>query len=99
MLTEEELYRTAGLMNVLGNPTRMRIVLLVGETRRPLHIKAVAKVLGKDYAAVYRHIKMLQKSDLLEIYDVGRSRVISLKRKNAIQELIEFAKILMSKSE
>ncbi len=99
MFTEEELYRTAGLMNALGNPTRMRIVLLVGETQRPLHIKAIAEVLGRDYAAVYRHIKILQKSGLLEIYEVGRSRVISLKRGKVVQEFIEFAKKLMSKSE
>ena len=99
MLAEEDLNRTAGLMNALGNPARMRIVLLVGETRRPLHIKAIAEVLGRDYAAVYRHIKVLEKSGLLEIYEVGRSRVISLKRGKAIQEFIEFAKNLVSKSE
>jgi DNA-binding transcriptional ArsR family regulator len=99
LLTEEELSRTTGLMNALGNLTRMRIVLLVGGTQRPLHIKAIAEVLGRDYAAVYRHIKILEKSGLLEIYEVGRSRVIALKRENVIQEFIEFAKKLVPKSE
>lgn len=99
MLTEDELRRTASILNALGSPTRLRIVLLIGRTKRPLHIKAIAEILGRDYAAVYRHIKVLQRSDLLEVYEVGRSRVISLKKAEAIREFVEVAKRLMYKSE
>ena len=62
MVTEEQgLRQVSDVFSALGNPTRLRIVELVSETERPLHIKAVAQVLKKDYAAVYRHIRVLEK--------------------------------------
>ena len=53
MLDEQKLKKVSAIFNALGNPTRLRIVEIVSETDRPLHIKAVAQALEKDYAAVY----------------------------------------------
>ncbi len=60
-----------------------------------MHIKAVAKALNMDYAALYRHVKVLQRSGLLEIFEVGRSRVLSLKNREMVEQLIEIANNMM----
>lgn len=91
MLTEEDVRQVSSVLSALGNPTRLRIVELVGETKRPLHINAVAELLKKDYAAVYRHVKVLQRSGLLEVYEVGRSRVLYPKNLNLIKQFVQVA--------
>ena len=91
MLNEGELRQVSAVLSALGSPTRLRIVELVSETERPLHIKAVAQVLKKDYATVYRHVKVLEKSGLIGVYDVGRSRVIYLKNADLIKECVRTA--------
>lgn len=83
--------QVSGVFAALGNPTRIKILLLVSETERPLHIKAVAKALRMDYAAVYRHIQVLQENGLLEAYEVGRSRVLSPKRMELVRRMMEIA--------
>lgn len=94
---EENIPRVSGVLSALGNPTRLRIVELVSETERPLHIKAVAKALKKDYAAVYRHVKVLQKSGLAGVYEVGRSRVIYLKNVELIKKCVQTAEKIVQK--
>jgi DNA-binding transcriptional ArsR family regulator len=88
VLDEQELRLVSAIFSALGSPTRLRIVELVSETERPLHIKAVAQVLKKDYAAVYRHVKVMEKSGLVGVYEVGRSRVIYLKNADLIKECV-----------
>lgn len=88
VLDEQELRLVSVIFSALGSPTRLRIVELVSETERPLHIKAVAQVLKKDYAAVYRHVKVMEKSGLVGVYEVGRSRVIYLKNADLIKECV-----------
>ena len=92
MLDEPELRQVSAIFSALGSPTRLRIVELVSETKRPLHIKAVAQVLKKDYAAVYRHVKVMEKSGLVGVYEVGRSRVIYLKNADLIKECVRTVK-------
>ena len=95
MLDEQELLQVSAIFSALGSPTRLKIVELVSETERPLHIKAVAQVLKKDYAAVYRHIRVLEKSGLVGVYEVGRSRVIYLKNAELIKECVQAAKKML----
>ena len=94
VIDEQELRRVSAIFSALGSPTRLRIVELVSETERPLHIKAVAQALKKDYAAVYRHIKVLEKSGLVGVYEVGRSRVIYLKNAELIKDCVRTVKNL-----
>ena len=91
MTNEKEIQRSSTVFAALGNKTRLKTLLLLQETTKPLHIKAVAEILKIDYAALYRHVKILQKSGLLEVYEVGRSRVLSIKNKELLQRLIETA--------
>ncbi|PVX24443.1 MAG: hypothetical protein CW691_07565 [Candidatus Bathyarchaeum sp.] len=91
MTDEQGLRDVSDVFSALGSPTRLKIIELVNETERPLHIKAVAQVLKKDYAAVYRHIRVLEASGLVGVYEVGRSRVIYLKNGELVKECIQIA--------
>jgi len=91
-MEESELSRVSAVFSALGSPVRLKIVELVGETERPLHIKAVAEALNSDYAAVYRHIRVLEDCGLVGVYDVGRSRVIYLKNGQLVKEIVERVK-------
>ena len=96
MVTDEQkLRQVSDVFSALGSPTRLRIVELVSETERPLHIKAVAQVLKKDYAAVYRHIRVLEKCGLVGVYEVGRSRVIYLKNAELVKECVRTVKKML----
>jgi len=95
VLDEPELRQVSAIFSALGSPTRLRIVELVSETERPLHIKAVAQVLKKDYAAVYRHVKVMEKSGLVGVYEVGRSRVIYLKNAELIKECVRIVQKML----
>lgn len=91
MYDEEEISQVSTIFAALSNPIRLRILSLVSETKRPLHIKAVAKTLKKDYAAVYRHVDVLKRASLLQIFEVGRSRVLSPLHAETVKQLIQHA--------
>ena len=95
MTDEQQLRQVSAIFSALGSPTRLRIAELVSETERPLHIKAVAQVLKKDYAAVYRHIRVLEKCGLVGVYEVGRSRVIYLKNADLVKECVRTVKKML----
>lgn len=61
----------------LGNTVRLRILLMLMDSKKPLHITAVASNLKMDYGGVYRHVEVLRNAGLLQVYEVGRSRVLS----------------------
>jgi DNA-binding transcriptional ArsR family regulator len=90
--SKEDIMRVSSVFRALSNPVRVRILLLIDETKRPLHIKALADALKMDYAAVYRHVKILQVNRLVKVYEVGRSRVISLKNFELLNQIMEIAK-------
>ncbi|NHV96647.1 MAG: winged helix-turn-helix transcriptional regulator [Thaumarchaeota archaeon] len=87
-MSEEMLQEVAKVFYALSSVARLRILSLLESSRRPLHIKAVSRALKIDYATVYRHIKALESAGLVEIYDVGRSRVVEVKDPNTLKELI-----------
>jgi DNA-binding transcriptional ArsR family regulator len=87
-LQRENLYR---IFSALGSPVRLRILAIICETKRPLHIKAVAEVLQMDYAAVYRHVGILKKARLVQIFEVGRSRVLSPLHADLIEQVFALA--------
>ena len=92
---ESEIKRISKIFNALGNKTRVKVILLVNETKRPLHIKGIAQALDIDYAALYRHVQVLERSGLVEIYNVGRSRVLSIKNAESIKNIFEITTKLM----
>jgi DNA-binding transcriptional ArsR family regulator len=95
VLDELELQKISTIFSALGNSTRLKIVETVSQTERPLHIRALAQALEKDYAAIYRHVGVLAKSGVVGIYEVGRSRVIYLKNANVVKECIGIAKKML----
>jgi len=45
-----------------------------------------------DYAAVYRHVHVLQTARLLEVFEVGRSRVLTPRRPDLVSDLLQRTK-------
>jgi len=45
-----------------------------------------------DYAAVYRHVHVLRTARLLEVFEVGRSRVLTPRKPDLISELVHRTK-------
>jgi len=88
---QADIARLSAVFDALGNPVRLRILQLVSETKRPLHIKAVARSLQMDYAAIYRHIDILKKTGLVQIFEVGRSRVLSPLHSDALDQIFMLA--------
>jgi DNA-binding transcriptional ArsR family regulator len=89
VLDEKELQKVSAVFSALGSPIRLKIIELVSETVKPLHIKAVAQALNKDYATVYRHVKVMEKCGLVGVHEVGRSRVLYLKNAELIKECVQ----------
>ena len=87
----EQTAHLSSVFDALRSPVRLRILELVRGTKRPLHIKAVAKALQMDYAAIYRHISILEKVGLVQIFEVGRSRVLSTMHDEALNQLFALA--------
>jgi DNA-binding transcriptional ArsR family regulator len=88
---EAECAHLSNVFNALSSPVRLKILQLVGETKRPLHIKAVAEMLQMDYGAVYRHVSVLKEANLIRIFEVGRSRVLSPLHGELLNQLLAYA--------
>jgi DNA-binding transcriptional ArsR family regulator len=88
----EDLRSASTMFGALGNAIRLRILLMLMESKKPLHITAVAGNLKMDYGGVYRHIEVLKDAGLIRVYEVGRSRVLSPLNAELIKELIDKVK-------
>ncbi len=88
---EKEISHVSIIFAALSNPTRLKILSIISETKRPLHIKAIAQKLRMDYAAIYRHIAVLKEANLLQIFEVGRSRVLSPLHAEVVKQLVQQA--------
>lgn len=92
MSVTEDLKSASTVFGALGNPVRLRILLMLMDSTKPLHITAVANNLKMDYGGVYRHVEVLREAGLIQVYDVGRSRVLSPLNSDITKDLIAKAK-------
>ena len=92
MSTNEELQSASAMFSALGNSVRLRILLMLMDSKKPLHITAVASNLKMDYGGVYRHVEILRRAGLLQVYEVGRSRVLSPLNVEQLRDFITKAK-------
>jgi len=88
----EDLKTASQIFGALGNTVRLRILLMLMDTKKPLHITAVASNLKMDYGGVYRHVEVLRDAGLIQVYEVGRSRVLSPLNIEITKDLIGKAK-------
>ena len=92
MSAYEDLRTASQIFGALGNTVRLRILLMLMDTKKPLHITAVASNLKMDYGGVYRHVEVLRDAGLIQVYEVGRSRVLSPLNIEIAKDLIGKAK-------
>ena len=88
----EELRSVSQTFSALGNSVRLRILLMLMDSKKPLHITAVASNLKMDYGGVHRHVEILRNAGLLQVFEVGRSRVLSPLNIEQVREFITRAK-------
>jgi DNA-binding transcriptional ArsR family regulator len=62
------------------------------DSKKPLHITAVASNLKMDYGGVHRHVEVLRNAGLLQVFEVGRSRVLSPLNIDQVSDFIAKAK-------
>lgn len=92
MSAYEDLKSASNVFAALGNSVRLRILLMLMDSKKPLHITAVASNLKMDYGGVYRHVEVLREAGLLQVYEVGRSRVLSPLNVELIRDFISKGK-------
>ncbi len=92
MSASEDLRSASTAFAALGNSVRLRILLMLMDSKKPLHITAVATNLKMDYGGVYRHVEVLRDAGLLQVYEVGRSRVLSPLNVELVRDFISKAK-------
>ena len=90
----EELKSASQTFSALGNTVRLRILLMLMDSKKPLHITAVASNLKMDYGGVHRHVEVLRNAGLLQVFEVGRSRVLSPLNIDQVRQFITNAKEL-----
>ena len=90
--TSEDLKTASDIFGALGNTVRLRILLMLMDSKKPLHITAVASNLKMDYGGIYRHVEVLRDAGLIQVYEVGRSRVLSPLNIETVKDLIGKAK-------
>jgi len=91
VIENEAIDQVAGVLSALGNRTRLRIIKLIAETDRPLHIKALSRSLKVRYSAIYRHVVTLRKAGIVTVHEVGRSRVVALRHQKELDDLLRIA--------
>ena len=94
MAAADELKSASQTFSALGNIVRLRILLMLMDSKKPLHITAVASNLKMDYGGVHRHVEVLRNAGLLQVFEVGRSRVLSPLNIEQVREFIAGAKEL-----
>jgi DNA-binding transcriptional ArsR family regulator len=88
----EDLKPASQTFSALGNTVRLRILLMLMDSKKPLHITAVASNLKMDYGGVHRHVEILRNAGLLQVFEVGRSRVLSPLNIEQVRDFITRAK-------
>jgi DNA-binding transcriptional ArsR family regulator len=97
MSASEDLKSAATAFAALGNAVRLRILLMLMDSKKPLHITAVASNLKMDYGGIYRHVEVLREAGLIQVYEVGRSRVLSPLNVDLLRDLVSRAKSFTKK--
>ncbi|MGA2972131.1 MAG: winged helix-turn-helix domain-containing protein [Candidatus Bathyarchaeia archaeon] len=92
MSASDDLKSASMVFAALGNSVRLRILLMLMDSKKPLHITAVASNLKMDYGGVYRHVEVLRDAGLLQVFEVGRSRVLSTLNVELVRDFISKGK-------
>ncbi len=77
------------LAKVLASETRIRILCLLLKEGKNYCISDISKILDKDVSVISRHIRELEKVNLIEVKRVGKNTILCLKNPEKIKKLLE----------
>ncbi len=66
--TSEKLLEIIRLLNLLGNPTRVKILALLSKS--PMYLSEITRVVGVTQQAVIRHLRELENAGLIRSYTI-----------------------------
>jgi len=92
MLEQEDIERAAVVFEALGNPARLRMLHILANSDRPLHIRAMSRLIKTRYNAAYKHVRKLRNAGLINVFEVGRSRVLTLREPQLLDRMLELVK-------
>jgi ArsR family transcriptional regulator len=68
----DEVEKLAEMFKALSDPTRLRLVKLLGESRGALCVNALAHMLGVTQSAVSQHLRVLRQAGLVRSERCGQ---------------------------
>ena len=83
------------VLSALANRTRLKIIEILLGTQKPVHIEGIARMLNMDYASVYRHVDRLKRAGIVGVYEVGRSRVPYVVKREEMRNFLELLNTLL----
>lgn len=76
---------------IIGDKTRLRIIEFLIKHKRSVCCD-IAKYVKKDTSTTFRHIKILEKMNLIKAEKQGKFLICSLKNEKKIRKLFKIAK-------
>jgi ArsR family transcriptional regulator len=84
-MSENEIEELAEILKALSAPTRLRLVILLGENEGALCVNALANRLHVSQSAVSQHLRILRQTGLVKSVRRGSSKHYILDRDNLNQ--------------
>jgi DNA-binding transcriptional ArsR family regulator len=78
----------ASLEEAFSSAGRIRILSLLSQVEE-LHLTEISKRTDQSYAATDRHLRALQRADLVEEKDYGRVRIFRLRVENPRAKMLQ----------
>jgi len=79
------------LFKALSSPTRIKMLKML--MKEEMHISALAKKLGISVPVTAKHTKILEKADLIERKEIGRSHVLKVNSEQIYEALNAFTEV------
>jgi len=88
---DEGVQNVANLLKALGEFNRLSLVYKLCECKHPQNVMCLCECCNVDASVASRHLKILEREDVIELEKKGRERVYSLKRSEVAKRLRDLA--------
>lgn len=86
-LTEEEIVDVSDFFKVFGDPTRLRLLILL-DTKGEMGVNSISEALGMSQSAISQQLKVLRQMRLVRFRKDGRSSLYRLSDEH-IREILK----------
>jgi len=86
-----ETHEIAGLLKALGEFNRLSLVYRLCECKTPQNVMCLCSCCSVDASVASRHLKILERENIILLEKKGRERTYSLNRKEVSKKLRDLA--------